>query len=154
MGNIAATLGVGDAALQESCRSMDQLADYAERRSHQRFLAKRGDSTCFWVELEGTRYPLNDVSLEGFSVPGDVPLRPGQEFSFALRLDGIPDRIRGKAQVVNQVAGGLLGSRFLTLDSDGASDLKEWLTAHVIASASVRISAAEAEAIVQGPSLI
>lgn len=136
---------------------MDQLADYAERRSHQRFLAKRGDSTCFWVELEGSRYPLNDVSLEGFSVPGNVPLKPGQEFTFALRLDGIPDRIRGKAQVVNRVPGeaeGLLGNRFLTLDNDGASDLKEWLTAHVIASASVRISTAEAEAIVQGPSLI
>ena len=136
---------------------MSSSAQYTERRRHQRFLARRGESTCFWIELEGCRFPLNDVSLEGFSVPASVPLNPGQEFDFALRLDGIHDRIRGRAQAVNEVSspeGSLIGCVFVEFSGMGSEDLKEWLTAHVISSASIRISEAEAEAIVQGPSLI
>lgn len=136
---------------------MSNPADYTERRRHQRFLARRGDTPCFWVELDGIRFPLNDVSLEGFSAPTPIPLQPGQDFAFALRIEGIPDRIRGRAKAVNEVPYGessLIGCSFVALDGSGAEDLKEWLTAHVISLASVRISAAEAEAIVQGPSLI
>ena len=98
-------------------------------------------------------FPLNDVSLEGFSAPTPIPLQPGQEFAFALRIEGIPDRIRGRARAVNEVPNGegsLIGCSFVVMDDTGAEDLKEWLTAHVISLASVRISAAEAEAIVQG----
>lgn len=40
-----------------------------ERRKRQRFVARRWGSVCFWVVIDGERLPVNDLSLEGFSVP-------------------------------------------------------------------------------------
>lgn len=128
-----------------------------ERRTRQRFAAQRDGKTIFWVELDGHRLPLNDLSLEGFSYASEISPELGLEFPFALRLEGIPDRVRGRARIVNYVngaAGGQVGCRFLSFDGDGAFDLHDWLTVHVITSASVRISEQEAKAIVAGPSLI
>jgi hypothetical protein len=74
-----------------------------------------------------------------------------------LRLEGIPDTSRGLAQQMNQGPGepeGQIGCSFLSFEGEGAVRLHEWLTIHVIANASVRITAKEAEKIVEGPSLI
>ena len=134
---------------------MSENNPYSERRKRQRFVASRDGNPCFWVAIDGERSPLIDLSLEGFSIAGEP--QPPRCFAFELRLTDIPDRIRGEAQMVNFVpgaAGGQIGCRFVSFQGDGAADLKEWLTAHVIAGASVRITAKEAEAIVQGPSLI
>lgn len=131
--------------------------DYRERRQRQRFLAKRGDSTFFWVALDGERIPLIDLSLEGFSISSTAVALSNEPFPFELRLEGIPDKIRGQAQQMNVVPGdpvGQIGCRFVSLEGEGALRLHEWLTIHVIASASVRITAKEAEKIVEGPSLI
>lgn len=131
--------------------------EYRERRQRQRFLAKRGDATCFWVAFDGKRIPLIDLSLEGFSIAAAAPPKDNQTFAFELRLEGIPDKIKGQAQHVNFVPGepeGQMGFRFASLEGEGAMRLHEWLTIHVIATASVRITAKEAEKIVEGPSLI
>lgn len=136
---------------------MSDTPESNERRTRQRFAAQREGRTIFWIELDGHRFPLNDLSLEGFGYGSAVEPELGLEFPFALRLDGIPDRIRGQARIVNYVRGtsaGQVGCRFLTFDGDGAFDLHDWLTVHVITSASVRISEQEAKAIVAGPSLI
>lgn len=128
-----------------------------ERRTRQRFAAQRDGKTIFWVELNGHRLPLNDLSLEGFSYASAIEPEIGMEFAFALRLDGIPDRVRGQARIVNYIPqgeSGQVGCRFMSFENDGAYDLHDWLTVHVITSASVRISEKEAKAIVAGPSLI
>ncbi len=131
--------------------------EYQEKRKRQRFIAKRGDTTCFWLLQEGERIPLIDLSLEGFSIPAAAQHPVGTRFPFTLSLEGIPDKIRGTAEVVNAFkdqAQALNGCNFVSIDGDGASQLREWLTVHVIANASVRITAVEAEKIVDGPSLI
>ena len=65
------------------------------------------------------------------------------------------------ATTLEQVAGQVvktakdqLGCRFLSFDDDGERRLHEWLTTHVMATATVRISEQEAAEIVRGPSLI
>ena len=131
--------------------------EYQERRQRQRFLAQRSGATCFWVAYDGNRIPLIDLSLEGFSIAATAAPNSDAPFSFELRLEGIPDKIKGQAQHVNYVPGdpeGQIGCRFVSLEGEGAVRLHEWLTIHVIASASVRITAKEAEKIVEGPSLI
>lgn len=131
--------------------------DLDEKRTRQRFLAKRGDSPFFWLVLDGERIPLEDLSLEGFSIPTSSLLRNGDPFPLELRIADIPDKLRGEAQAVNFIPGeplGLSGCRFTRLDPPGIDRLMEWLTVHVIASATVRISAKDAEKIVGGPSLI
>ncbi len=131
--------------------------EYRERRQRQRFLAKRAGSTFFWVMFDDNRVPLLDLSLEGFSIAASAPPTSDQPFAFELRLEGIPDKIKGQAQQMNFVPGephGQIGCRFIALEGEGAMRLHEWLTIHVIASASVRITAKEAETIVEGPSLI
>ena len=76
---------------------------------------------------------------------------------FAIVIEGVPDEIRGMAEGMNFVfgeEGGLFGCRFLSFEDDGAGRLHDWLTVHVIATATVRISEKDAAAIVTGPSLI
>jgi hypothetical protein len=131
-----------------------------ERRRCQRFIARRWGDVCFWVVIDGARQPLNDLSVEGFSVAASAAPPEAHDFAFALQLDGIPDEIRGFARTMNFVPGaegesvGQLGCSFLSFDADGAARLLEWLTVHVITTASVRISEKDAAAIVTGPSLI
>ena len=129
----------------------------AERRRRQRFVARRWGNVCFWVVIDGARLPVNDLSLEGFSVPFGAPLIEPRQVSFELSLDGIPERIFGVADTMNFTVGtdgGLLGCRFVSFEGDGAIRLHDWLTVHVIATATVRISEREAAEIVSGPSLI
>ena len=129
----------------------------SERRKRQRFVAKRWGSVCFWVQVDGVRLPVNDLSLEGFSVPCGAPLVEARTFPFVLQLEGIPDEVRGEAVTMNFVfgaEGGVLGCRFVAFEGDGAMRLHDWLTIHVISTATVRISEIEAAAIVSGPSLI
>ena len=128
-----------------------------ERRKRQRFAAQRWGHVCFWVVMDGVRLPVNDLSLEGFSVPFGAPLIEPRQISFELSLDGIPERIFGIADTINFVVvdgGGQLGCRFVAFEGDGAIRLHDWLTVHVIATATVRISEREAAEIVSGPSLI
>ena len=128
-----------------------------ERRRRQRFVARRWGNVCFWVVIDGVRLPVNDLSLEGFSVPFGAPLIEPRQLCFELCLDGIPERIFGVAETMNFVvgeSGGQLGCRFLSFDGEGAIRLHDWLTVHVIATATVRISEREAAEIVSGPSLI
>lgn len=131
--------------------------DAAERRSRQRFLATRRGDICFWALVNGVRRPLNDLSLEGFSLPASADLETGHSFSFVLQREGVPDRIDGQARVVNQVGEGQerkAGCRFAEVDEEGVARLKDWLVAHVLANATVRISERDAASIVSGPSLI
>ncbi|WP_374265530.1 PilZ domain-containing protein [Zoogloea sp.] len=137
--------------------SKHENASGAERRKRQRFVATRWGNVCFWVEIDGVRQPVNDLSLEGFSLSWGVPLPEPLDLPFVLHLEGIPDQIRGTARTVNFVLGaegGLLGCRFLSFEGDGAERLHEWLTIHVISTATIRISETEAAAIVSGPSLV
>jgi len=131
--------------------------DHQERRRRQRFVAKRWGQVCFWVVINGQRLPLNDLSLEGFSLSAGVPPLGSGAFPFVLQIEGVPDEIRGMAEGMNFVfgeEGGLFGCRFLSFEDDGAGRLHDWLTVHVIATATVRISEKDAAAIVTGPSLI
>jgi hypothetical protein len=110
---------------------------------------------CFWIVIDGQRLPLNDLSLEGFSLPAGVPPLGSGAFPFVLQIDGVPDEVRGLAEGMNFVLGaegGLFGCRFLSFEGEGATRLHDWLTVHVIATATIRISEKEAAAIVTGPS--
>lgn len=130
---------------------------HRERRKHQRFLAKRENAIIFWVILEGQRIPLLDLSLEGFSYVAQTPPATEGPQPFELRLEGIPDKVKGSMEPVNFIPGkpnNIVGCRFVELDAKGRARLHEWLTTHVIACAGVRITAKEAEKIVEGPSLI
>ena len=85
----------------------------------------------------------------------EAPPAAGEAFDFELHREGVPDRIRGRAQSVNFIAAvAQAGCRFLVLEDDGADRLRDWLVALVIMNASVRISEKDAAAIVAGPSLI
>jgi hypothetical protein len=136
---------------------MDAVDEAGERRARQRFVAMRRGDICFWAQVNGEHRPLNDLSLEGFSLPVAHDLDSGTRFQFALLREGVPDRIEGYAKVVNQIGEGgarKAGCRFVELDEEGVSRLKDWLIAHVLANATVRINERDAEAIVNGPSLI
>ncbi len=136
-------------------QSQTTAADSAERRRIQRFLALCRGEPWFWVVIDGERIPLHDISIEGFAIAADAPLPAGAAFDFELHRQGVPERIRGRAEAVNHIAPALrAGCRFLALEDGGTERLREWLTALVIMNASVRISAQEAAAIVAGPSLI
>ncbi len=137
----------------------DKKADcgWQERRKRQRFLARRDGTTCFWIVMDGTRHPLIDLSLEGFGFPGEAHDSVQRDFDFELQLEGIPDKIRGIARVMNHVPGehgGQIGCCFVSFSGEGREDLLTWLTTHVIWSSSVRLSEKEAVAIVSGPSLV
>ncbi|MBN8442016.1 MAG: PilZ domain-containing protein [Thauera sp.] len=129
--------------------------DNADRRGRQRFVAQRYGMPCFWVETGGARFALNDLSLDGFSVA--FPQPPVGEFDFVLQREGVPDRIHGHARAVNRIPGPLgpvFGCRFSVISPDNAARLEDWLIAHVIMSASVRITEKDAAAIVRGRSLV
>jgi hypothetical protein len=128
-----------------------------ERRSRQRFIAHRRGQQCFWATIAGRRIELNDLSMAGFSVPAENCPVNGSAFEFVLTRSAVPDQIRGSAQVVNHVMaldGGLLGCRFVSFEGEGEERLHDWLVAHVIAGATVRITEKDARAIVNGRSLI
>jgi len=124
-----------------------------ERRSRQRFPALRDGKPYVWLLLNNERWPLNDLSLDGFSVGDEVPLHQGAPFDFVLRLVDAPEKVIGRAQAMNS-EGGLIGCRFLSVEGCGEGLIFEWLTVIVICSAKLRITVKEAEAIVKGPSLI
>lgn len=131
--------------------------DAQERRGRQRFLALRRGEPCFWVMLDGERIALNDLSLEGFSMPATTPPPAGQPFPFTLVREGVPDEIRGIATVVSHSAspeGGMAGCQFVEMKDDGLFRLQDWLVTHVIVNASVRITEREAVEIVLGRSLV
>lgn len=137
--------------------AQDENVESFERRRRQRFVAKRRGEYCFWVILDGARVPLVDLSLEGFSIPASSPLASERNLDFVLQRANVPDEIRGQARAVNYIgaaAGGQAGCVFERLEGDGMERLEEWLTAHVIASATVPINEKEAAQIVSGPSLI
>lgn len=129
-------------------------AENPERRTRQRFLAQRRGEQCFWVVLAGQRLALVDLSLEGFSMPSVVEATAAG-FDFVLQREGVPDEIRGRAEVVNPAPDGqAVGCRFLDLPESEQARLQDWLVAHVIMSATVRITEKDATAIVRGGSLV
>lgn len=131
--------------------------DTAERRARQRFAATRRGDVCFWARVNGEQRPLYDLSLEGFSLPVAEDLAIGGEFAFVLQREGVPDRIDGHARVVNQISEGETrksGCLFVGIDDESGARLKDWLIAHVLANATVRINERDATAIVSGPSLV
>lgn len=128
-----------------------------ERRRRQRFVARRGGEFCFWAVLDGVRFPLQDLSIEGYGVQIFPQFEVGKVFPFVLQRAGVPDEVRGLARAVNKVEGVdsvLGGFLFESFEGDGRERLEEWLTAHVLASATIPISEKDASAIVSGPSLI
>lgn len=134
-------------------------ASSAERRRVQRFVARRRGDPCFFALIGGARVPLNDLSAEGFSMQAAQAPALGEAFAFVLQREGVPDEIRGRAIAANFIPpqGGELGQagcRFVDIEADGAERVRDWLIAHVIMTASVRISEKDAAAIVAGPSLI
>lgn len=130
--------------------------DSGERRRIQRFLALRRGEPCFWVDIDGLgRRALRDISVEGFSVGAEAGLAEGALFGFVLHREGVPDLIRGRAQVVNCIAAtAQAGCRFVALEGEDRERLHDWLIALVIMNASVRITEKDTAAIVDGPSLI
>jgi hypothetical protein len=136
---------------------MSPDSDYSERRQHQRFPAIRDGKPCIDIEINGTRQELIDLSVDGFSIPA-CSLEPDSSFDFIMRLiDGFGDKVRGRAQVVNELGGPenkQIGCCFVSLDERSEKILHEWLTVIVICGASVRLTPEDAEAIVKGPSLI
>ncbi len=124
-----------------------------ERRQRQRFAAVRDGKPCIEVVIHERRLALIDLSLDGFGVTSS-PDCPEGEFDFVMRLiDGFGDKVKGRAVAVNQ-AGGQTGCRFVDLDEASEKILQEWLTVIVICGASVRLTPADATAIVTGPSLV
>lgn len=135
-------------------------AGVGERRARQRFLAQRRGETCFWAVVEGhRRLPLVDLSLEGFSLQGGTALA-AEGFDVVLQRSDVPDEIRARAIVADPAAAGAaptgrpLGCRFVELPAAALERLQDWLVAHVIMSATVRITEKDATAIVRGGSLV
>lgn len=133
---------------------MSTQDDYQERRKRQRFAARRDGKPCISIRIGEQQIALNDLSIDGFSIPHNDAIPLNEPFDFEMRLiDGFGDRIRARAVAVNEV-NEILGCQFLDLDAAQQRTLEEWLTVIVICGASVRLTPADAEAIVKGPSLI
>lgn len=132
-------------------------SDYKERRQRQRFAALRDGKPAISLQTGDQRTYLIDLSIDGFSIQAGI-VGMDAEFDFELRLvDGFGDKVRGRAKAVNQLGDatdGQTGCRFVSLEDGGEKMLQEWLTVIVICGASVRLTPADAEAIVKGPSLI
>ena len=131
--------------------------DMSERRIHQRFVARLHGEPCFWALLGEERMALDDLSLEGFALSATPALTRGRQFDFTLRREGVPDAIRGRAEVVSLFGKGetaAAGCRILHFEDDGPERLHDWLVTHVIRSATVRITEKDAAAIVAGRSLV
>lgn len=131
--------------------------NYTERRQRQRFAALRDGKPCITLHVDGQSVTLIDLSIDGFSIPAGI-IPPETTFDFEMRLiDGFGDKVRGSAKAVNQIgteAGGQTGCQIVAMADGDAQNLQEWLTVIVICGASVRLTPADAEAIVKGPSLI
>ncbi|MCL2644488.1 MAG: PilZ domain-containing protein [Betaproteobacteria bacterium] len=136
--------------------SASQPRDTSERRVHQRFVAKLHGKPCFWVLIGEERLPLNDLSLKGFALPAPPMLLPGVQFYFILQREGVPDSIRGCAEVTGVFGNDnpSAGCRIIQFEGQGEDLLYDWLVTHVIRSATVRISEKDAAAIVSGRSLV
>jgi hypothetical protein len=136
---------------------MSSDSDYAERRSHQRFAALRDGKPCITLHVSDQRIEIIDLSVDGFSVAKGT-LNTTSSFDFEMRLiDGFGDKVKGRAESVNEIENSdvsTTGCKFLSLADGSEKILHEWLTVIVICGASVRLTPADAEAIVKGPSLI
>ena len=131
--------------------------DVSERRIHQRFVARLRGEPCFWALVGEERMALGDLSLKGFALAAAPVLARGRQFDFTLRREGVPDAIRGRAEVVSLFGKGKTasaGCRILRFEDDGSERLRDWLVTHVIRSATVRITEKDAAAIVAGRSLV
>ena len=130
--------------------------DTSEHRMHQRFVARLRGEPYFWALIGEDRLALNDLSLKGFSLPASSMLTPGAQFDFVLQREGVPDTIRGYAEVANVFGkkDSFAGCRILRFEGDSEKRLQDWLVIHVILCATVRISEKEAAAIVSGRSLV
>ncbi|MDR2091721.1 MAG: PilZ domain-containing protein [Azoarcus sp.] len=129
--------------------------DASERRINQRFIARLHGEPCFWALVAGERIALNDISLKGFALSATPAFALGAQFDFTLLREGVPDEIRGRAEVSGLSDGGnTAGCRILCFEGDGPERLQDWLVAHVIRSATVRITEKDAAAIVAGHSLV
>lgn len=127
----------------------------ADRRLVQRFFALNRGRTSFWLHSAGLKIPLHDLSCQGFSLFTPLPPEIGASFSFSLRRESVPDKISGRARVMNYIADKQqAGCCILEFDDDGEQRLRDWLVAHVLVNASVPISEKEAEQIVSGRSMI
>lgn len=145
---------MGDGGKADSGVGAVEAADL-DRRIRQRFIARRHGQPCFWLRTGGERVALDDLSLEGFSAPMALP--PRGEFDVVLQREGVPDEIRCTALVVNEApgpSGSAFGCRFAGLSSENAERLQDWLVAHVIMSATIRITEKDAVMIVKGRSLV
>jgi len=135
----------------------DEVQPGGERRHHQRFIAQRDGRYCFWIDMNGERYPLLDLSIQGFSVAPSLVPPVGTVIRFTLYRNEGTDRLSGRAEVKNQVwAAGKwqIGCLFRELSDAALAQLHTWLTSHVLTGASLPLTEEEAEEIVSGPSLI
>lgn len=136
---------------------MNSHNNYAERRQRQRFAAIRDGKACIRIRINGQDLNVIDLSIDGFSISANTAITDA-EFDFEMRLiDGFGDKVRGRAKAVNQIGEadtGQIGCSFVSLLEQGEKTLQEWLTVIVICGASVRLTPADAESIVKGPSLI
>ncbi|MDR2260185.1 MAG: PilZ domain-containing protein [Azoarcus sp.] len=131
--------------------------DMGERRIHQRFIARLRGAPCFWALVEGQRLALSDLSLRGFALPPPGNCARGAQFDFVLQREGVPDEIRGRAEIANLFGkdeAATAGCRLVKVEGDGLARLHDWLVTHVIRSATVRITEKDADTIVSGHSLI
>lgn len=130
---------------------------YQERRQRQRFAALRDGKPAISLHIGDIKTYLIDMSIDGFSIAAGI-VETDTEFDFEMRLvDGFGDKVKGRAKAVNKFGpedAGQTGCQFTTLEESGEKILQEWLTVIVICGASVRLTPADAEAIVKGPSLI
>jgi hypothetical protein len=132
--------------------------DAGERRIHQRFVAQFHGEPCFWAVVGQDRLVLNDLSLKGFSLRATPTFVRGAQFGFTLQREGMPDEVRGHAEVASvfgkDEASRAAGCRIVSFEGNDAERLHEWLVTHVIRSATVRITEKDAVAIVAGSSLV
>ena len=108
-------------SVERSGTALPPVDDVAgERRSKQRFVARRRGEPCFWLVLDGQRIALNDLSAEGFSYPSLTPRANAEVFDFVLQREGLPDEIRGRAETVSYLADAAqTGCHFLGIEGDG-----------------------------------
>jgi len=130
--------------------------DLSERRIHQRFVARQHGKPCFWALICDQRLAINDLSLDGFALPASPMFVPGAQFDFILQREGVPDTIRGRAEVSSVFGNDTpsAGCRIIRFEGDSEKRLQDWLVIHVMLCATVRISEKDAAAIVSGRSLV
>jgi hypothetical protein len=130
--------------------------DLNERRTCQRFVGRLHGEPCFWALIFNERLALSNLSLKGFALPAFPALVPGVQFDFVLQREGVPDTVRGHAEVVSVFDEGTpsAGCCIIGFESDSEERLRDWLVTHVILCSTVRISEKDAVAIVSGGSLV